>query len=247
MRRAARSLPVLATVAMGLLLVASVAPRAEAAPPPLPVADGGRFVSALEAPTLVAGQSGSLFLTVSDPLAVPLLSVGVTLGVYAFNGFPGNATRFGGLVDPPLLGTPNGTGLAANLTAARIPSGGGVSWTVTVQTSGGTPDGAYAVRLALRFSVPNGSEYVLRSRGWFSAALWENATVGPNGTTVLTNRSLAMLNVSGIVPETSVQVTGDALPIALYAVLAGAIVLAGAGAFVYFRRVSRGGSRAGAR
>lgn len=112
-------------------------------------------------------------------------------------------------------------------------------------TSSTTPVGAYSVRTALTFTAANGTVYRLESRGWFTQALWEAATEEPNGSTVLDNHSLSILNVSGVVPETSIQVTSSALDVALYVILAAVFILVGAGAYFYFARSAH--SKSGAR
>ena len=210
----------------------------------LPVSMGSRFVGNLSSPGLVAGASGPLSLTLSNPLVTAMGAVLLTLQVYAFNAFPGNATSTLPLSSPPLLATSSGTGLRANFTYSSIPSGSRLSLSADVVTSSTTPLGAYAVRTSLSFLGPNGTAYHLASRGWFSQALWEQATEGPNGTTVLSNQSLTILNVSGVLAETSIQVTSTSLNVALYVLLGIVFVLVGVGAYFYFARSAHSSSGA---
>ncbi len=246
-RRRRIPLAVAPVLVVAIVLAAALAPVARAQPvSPLPIGVGDRFVAAVTAPSLPAGASGAIVVTMTDPLNVTISSLELTLNVYAFNGFPGNDTATGALATPPLLPTPTTSGAWANFSLGSLGPSATVAASASVVTSAATPIGAYAVRLGLSFATPNASRYILLSRGWFSAAQWAAATTGPNGTTVLTARSLALLNVSGILPETSVQVTSTAWTIALYAIFAGAVGLAGVGAFVYYRRTGRK-SRSGAR
>lgn len=238
------------TVSVALLVVLaalSASGAAVAAPNPvLPVALGSRFIGNLTAPGLDAGASGNLGLTISDPLSVTMSAVSLSLEVYAFNAFPGNATSTLPLSSPPLLTTSSSTGgLWANYTFATLTSGSRTSLTPGVVTASATAVGDYSIRTELTFSVPNGTTYRLQSRGWFTQALWEEATEEPNGSAVLDTHSLHILNVSGVLPETSVQVTSSALDVALYVVLGVVFVLAGLGAYFYFRRSDH--SKSGAR
>ena len=83
-----------------------VAPGARAAPyPPLPIALDRDFLGNLSGPTLAPGDSGNLRFTVSDPLEGPISSVALTLEVYAFNAFPGNATSTLPVAGAPALTT----------------------------------------------------------------------------------------------------------------------------------------------
>ena len=225
--------------------VAGAAGYAVAAPNPhLPIALDSSFVGNLTAPGLTSGASGTLQLTLTDPLPVTIHGVTLTLELYAFNAFPGNASSSLPLSAPPLLTTASSQGLWANFSYASLASGARSALSVGVVTSSTTAVGAYSVRTALAFTAPNDTTYRLASRGWFTQALWEEATEEPNGSAVLDNQSLTVLNISGVLPETSIQVTSTALDIALYAILGVVLVLVGIGAFFYFRRTSKSNSGA---
>jgi len=236
--------PVLAVLAGVAVLALGVAPGPAAAGYPLlPIADDRGFLGNLTAPSLTPGASGPLAFSVEDPLAHPLSAVLLEMDVYAFNGFPGNATSFVPVAGAPVLVTGSGSGPTANVTIGGLAPGTPYRGSVGVATSSSTPNGAYAVRFALTFDL-NGSAYRLASRGWFSAALWAEATELPNGSVYLNNSSLETLGVSGVLPETAVLVSTSAYDWVLTGILAAAVVLIAAGAWVYFRR---GGSSAGAR
>jgi hypothetical protein len=167
-------------------------------------------------------------------------AVAATLGFYAFNAYPGNAT--GGLPpNLPSLSVGGQVGTTASLSAGDLASGGSVSFSVGVTAPSDCPSGTFALRTSVDFTL-NGTPYRLESRGYFSDAVWASATSGPNGTSTL---NLSVLGVSGIVPETGVLVRSNPYPPVLYVVLASAFVLAGAGGFYAWRRGP--GSRSGAR
>ncbi len=209
--------------------------------PPLPLADDRGFLGNLSAPTLAPGASGTVAFSVGDPLPVALVGAMLTLDVYAFNGFPGNATQFVPVAGAPILVTPTTSGASANVSVGTLAPAATYRGSVGVATSDGTPDGAFAIRTALSFTA-NGTAYRLESRGWFTASTWANATELPNGSVTL---NLTRLGVSGVLPETAVVVAASTFEWVLAGVLAAAVVLIAAGAFVYFRRGP--GSTSGAR
>lgn len=233
-----------ALVLVALLATFALPAPAEAGPyPPLPVELGRQLVGNLSGPSLAPGTSGSVGFTVVDPLAGAIEGVVLTLQVYAFNGFPGNATSFVPLASAPILTTPVTSGPSANVSVGSLASGGVYRGSVGVTTSSSTPEGTYAVRTALSFTlVANSTVYRLESRGWFNDSTWRLATELPNGSVTL---NLSLLGVSGVTPETAILVSSSDWDWVLGGVLVAAIVLAGAAAWVYFRRGP--GSTAGAR
>jgi len=83
-----------------------------------------------------------------------------------------------------------------------------------ITTSKSTAQGTYFVRVEMYFNY-NGtgedSEYHMRSRGYFSDELWDNATTKHEGDTDRThgntgNINLSVLGVDGILPDTSFAV-----------------------------------------
>jgi len=228
----------------GLLALTALPALAQAdAYPPLPVELGRQLVGNLSAPSLAPGASGSVGFTVADPFAGAIQGITLTLQVYAFNGFPGNATSLVPVAGAPILTTATTSGPSANVSVGSLVSGGVYHGSVGVTTSSSTPSGTYAVRTALSFtSVANSTAYRLESRGWFDEATWRAATELPNGSVTL---NLSKLGVSGVSPETAILVSSADWGWVLGGVLAAAVVLAGAAAWVYFRRGP--GSTSGAR
>jgi hypothetical protein len=237
--------------ALSILVVASVLlvvfPSAAASTPPvLPVALFGGFLGNVSMPALSPGASGGVAFSVGDPLPSAMTQVVLTLDVYEFNAYPGNATG-----PPPAGGTPqfsspgSSTGSSLILDVGTLTPGGGTfrspaTVAVTVNAPSGAPDGTYAVRFSLTF-VANGSSYVLESRGFFSTAAWESATSTSGGASTL---NVTRLGVSGILPESAVLVRSNPFPVALAVVLGGALVLAALGGYWALRRGP--GSRSGA-
>ncbi len=230
---------------LGALLL--LVPPAYAAPTPagtypqLPIGLDREFLGNLSAPTLAPGGSGSISFTVADPLPGALSAVVLTLGLYAFNGFPGNMTGGLPVAGPPVLTTSTTSGTSANVSIGTLGPKEVIAGSVGIATSDTTPSGTFAVRTALAFSE-NGTDYLLESRGWFAPSLWANSTELSNGSVTV---NLTRLGVSGVLPETAVLVSSSDLEWALAAIAAAGIVLVAAGAWVYFRRESKssGGAR----
>ena len=240
--RRARSIAGLASIAlMLLLLVASAPPALGAGFPPLPIGDDRAFLFSLSGPSLTPGSTGRISFVVGDPSGFGTMSsIVVTLQVYAFNAFPGNATSSVAGDSPPILVTSTSSGASANLTLAPLSAGGTESGSVEVATSDATPAGTFAVRTALSF-VENATDYRLESRGWFTTATWAAATELPNGSTTL---NLSALGVSGVTAETSIYVANSTWDWALAFILAASLIFVGAGAFLYFRRTGKSSSGA---
>jgi len=237
-----RLLPIAVATAIFLTAILGAPATARASTyPPLPLGFDATFLSNLTGPDLTPGSSGTLSFHVGDPARfAPMTVVTLTLDVYAFNAFPGNATSSVASAGTPVLVTPSGSGTVVNVSLPSLDPGANDAGSVGVATATNTPTGTFAVRTALAF-VANGTDYRLASRGWFSESLWESATILPNGSATL---NLSMLGVSGVTAETSILVSSSSWAWALALILGAGLVLVGAGAFVYFRRASKSSSGA---
>jgi len=223
-----------AFLVVGLLAAASLAvtPARAGIPPPLPLALDRGFVSDVTGVELAPGSAGEISLRVANPLPAPMSATLLTVAVYAFNAFPGNATSEVGLSSPPILTNASASGPEVNETVGDLNSGQTVSLSIPVQTAASTPAGTFAVRTELRF-VENATSYLLESRGWFTAATWAAATAGPNGSADV---NLTELGVSGILPETSILVQSNNFAYVLWGIFAAALVVLAVGSVLYFRR-----------
>lgn len=224
--------PIVASLSVLLVLLVLTPTATASSYPPLPLADDRGFLGNLSVPSFTPGASGSLTFTVGDPLSVPMTSTELTLQVYAFNGFPGNATADLPVAGAPVLSNATGSGAEVQVPVGTLEGGGVTHGSVVVTTSDSTPSGTFAIRASLSF-VANSTSYLLESRGWFTTSAWAAATQLSNGSATL---NLTQLGVSGVLPETAVLVEESTFGWLLGGVLIGAFVLAGLGAWVYFRR-----------
>ncbi len=243
-RRALRTAVSVVAVFLAAALVVLGAPALVASPYPPAPEPGSRYLSALSAPTVSPGDGTRLSFVVSNPTTNETLAgVLVTFAVYAFNGYPGDASTLLPVANAPALSNATSSGPRANVSVGTLGPGASYAGSVGVVTSAATPAGTFAIRTAVSFSV-GPTPYRMESRGWFSEGAWQNATLAPNGTGTV---NLSRLNVSGIVPETAVLVRTADWSVVLDALLATGLVLIGVGAYVYFRRTGGPSSRSGTR
>ncbi|MGA8541997.1 MAG: hypothetical protein WB947_00415 [Thermoplasmata archaeon] len=231
--RAALLRAAIAAMLAVLLVLLAPLPGARATGfPPLPLSDDRGFLGNLSSPSLAPGAAGTIGFSVGNPLSVPITGAVLTLAVYAFNAFPGNATSTISVSGAPVLSNASSSGGTVAVAVGPLPSSGVYHGSVDVATSTTTPSGTFAVRAALTFESGS-TDYLLESRGWFNASVWAEATELPNGSATL---NLSVLGVSGVLPETAVLVEQSAFPTLLTGVLVAASVLVGIGAWIYFRR-----------
>jgi len=228
-------------VVASLLALAGAPGPAVAGYPALPLAYDRAFLGNLSAPSLMPGGSGSIAFSVANPLSGAISQAALTLQVYAFNAFPGNATSTVTVAGAPVLSNSISSGGSVVVSVGSLAPAGVYRGSVGVATSASTPSGTFAVRVSLSF-VENSTGYLLESRGWFTAAQWANATQLPNGSATL---NLSRLGVSGVLTETAIVVEASDFPVVLPLVLVAAAVLVGIGAWTYFRRgpTSKSGTR----
>ncbi|MFG1530416.1 MAG: hypothetical protein AAFA34_03985 [Thermoplasmata archaeon] len=215
-----------------LLLMGSALPTTAAQAQPMLPDEGSAFVVAFSVPSVTAGGETAFGFVLQNPLPTPVIRITFTAELYAFNAFPGNATSPQPPPNAPLIGNGSASGRSVAQSWAAWPAGSRWSGSFPLTSSADTPVGTYAIRTRLTF-VLNGTLDRLESRGWFSAALWASATQTTNGTVTL---NLSRLGVAGILPETAVQILGPGVSDVLVGLIVAAFVLAGVGAYLYFRR-----------
>ncbi|MHB1931450.1 MAG: hypothetical protein ACYCPV_00440 [Thermoplasmata archaeon] len=227
-----RSLGTVGCVILVLVLLGTALPTGAARAAASLPDDGSAFVVSFSLPAVTAGGQTALTFVLQNPLMTPVTRITFTAEVYAFNAFPGNATSPQPPASAPLIGNGSTSGRSVAQSWTAWPAGSRWSGAFSLTSSAATPVGTYAIRTRLTFDL-NGTTDRLESRGWFSAAVWASATETANGTATL---NLSRLGVAGILPETAVQILGPGLNDLLVGLVVAAIVLVGAGAYLYFRR-----------
>ncbi|MCI4349111.1 MAG: hypothetical protein L3J93_02685 [Thermoplasmata archaeon] len=238
--------------ALAVLIVLLLAVSAPSLPlargvayPVLPIPTQLRFLTNLSVPALDPGTTESVQASLQNPLSAPINGTVLSFEVYSFNPFGADSPS-----PPPSDSAPVFQGPGANGSSIAIAIGtfaGGGSYVlprdhaVSISVPGSAPSGTYAIRTSLAFHQ-GPQAYLLESRGYFSDATWANATILANGTPTL---NVSRLGVSGVLPETSVFVKGLSLAPWIYGLLGGALVLAGVGGYLAWRRLPK--SRSGAR
>lgn len=230
----------LALVVLAAVLVGGAPPARAVGYPVAPLGLDRYLLSNLSAPSLAPGGSGEIAYRVADPSWWGALSaVSLTLDLYALNGYPGDAVGPLPVADAPILEASAASGTNLTLPIPDLAAGGAYAGSVSVVTGGSTPAGTYAVRTQLTFEE-NSSTFLFRSRGWFTAAAWAAATAAPGGNGAI---NATRLGVSGVVPETAIEVAPSGWAWAIGGLLAVGFTLVGLGAWLYYRRGP--GSRSG--
>ena len=229
-----------AMLLLGSAVLAAAPGESRAGYPELTDTEYTAFVTGLSVPVAAPGATINLVATLTDPLPEPIDSVNLSFEFYAFNAYPGNGTGPLPSDGAPSFDTGSTAGRTDWLTLASLAPGAHVGVTLGVVVPSSAPLGDYAIRTGLDFGV-NGSAYLLESRGFFSYGTWANATAGPAGSPTL---NLTRLGVSGVLPETALAVESTSMPWVLAGLVAGALLLAGAGAYYAVRRGPRSSSGA---
>ena len=189
----------------------------------------------LSRPTLSPGQSGTLDVTISDPVNETLSSVSLSFELYYWDSAGGsNGTLAATDTWAPSIsydGGPASLGVGG-ITLNNLPRGSTRDIELTIAVPSGCPSASYLIRTAANLTVSNGTVYRMLSRGYFSNAVWQSATVLPNGAPTL---NLSRLNVSGILPETAVPVNSGTSQSWIWILLGISLVLGGVGGYLWIR------------
>lgn len=240
---------VLASGGMGA--VSARTPGTLSSAPQVPVGLDGGFLRNLTAPTFAGGSgSGSLTFEVGNPLGAALENVGVQFWVYGYvprlgataGAVPGGSVA---VASGSYSGGSASWGSSAAFRFAppdTVGPGASIAGSLPVEAMSGAPVGTYLIATSLTFEL-NGSPETFDSRGHFSNAEWENATL-PNGSNGLPGLNLSRLGVAGVSPETSVSVLSNAPDLAIYGLGAAGIALIAVGAYGFWRRRERSSSGA---
>ncbi|NPA75116.1 MAG: hypothetical protein GXO25_03420 [Euryarchaeota archaeon] len=172
-------------------------------------------------PVLKPGESGTFNFTIQNRYVNTMYNVVLNVGIYEW-ATEQDHKPIKQVQGAPVIEESGKTNYTIKLGA--LYPGVNMSVYFRIKTFSDTPDGVYFVRFSLFFDY-NSSHYMMWSRGYFSNAVWDNAT--KNHTLNLTYLSKALGKpVDGIVPDSSFSVQSSLMWV-LY-------VLIGLTAFVGF-------------
>lgn len=222
-------------VALLSCLLLLFATPAGATPSPLPPNEGERLLS-LSAPSISPGTSGSLTVLVSNPFNVTLSALSLSIQLYRWDevgGSGGNLSATDGWA--PSLSIGGGApGLGILWSTSGLLADQSKVLQVNVNVLSGTPPATYFIKDAMNVTTSSGSHYTLLSRGYFTDALWARATLpAKDGAPTL---NLTLLNVSGVLPESSIVVESTAQVPWIWAILGIALGLGAFGGYLWARK-----------
>ena len=116
---------------------------------------------------------------------------------------------------------------------------------LTIKSSGNSPEGTYFVRMHLNFSF-NGTSFDMKSRGHFSDDQWDRAQPNAtepdgayNGKFIIGRLDLNVLEVDGVIPDTSIRIK-EPIPLwPFYVLVIGAILFLFMG-FIFYLMDEKG-------
>ena len=180
------------------------------------VPDFGNFTT----PVIRPGGSGTYNFTISNRYDANMTDVRLEVSLYMWATLE-ESKAIGDLKGPKPKFDDGATTTVIEL--GTIAKGGSAPVALDIHTGDDTPKGTYFVRHRLTFKYL-GEEYVMSSRGYFTTPQWEGFDYG---------NLYYQLNVSGIVPDSSISVK-DPVPLWPLALLVGLCVLFGALAVVFY-------------
>lgn len=188
------------------------------------------------------GQSGDLTFTIQNRYHSDITNVVLTCEIYSHATIDGYTELPSGAVNPPSfdsgqLQTSKSLAVIYGWNATRNTAefnklvGEEPTIQYKIRTSTDDTQGIYYLRFSLEFDY-NGTHYKMESRGHFSKTEWDQATSNPMPGDV-GNINITMLEVAGILPDTSISVRAHIPAWPLYLLIT-IMVLLGLLALVFF-------------
>lgn len=167
-------------------------------PTNIPMFDG------YKTPIIKPGSTGTLSFNITNRYASAMKNITLTLGIYRWATLE-DSKPIDEINDPPYFESVNIdnaeiSGTEVEMHIELLPSWGNITVSVKIKAHPSTPEGVYFVRAMLVFDYDNTTGIVMKSVGYFPRELWDEATSEPG------TLNLTLLNVSGIVPDTSFSV-----------------------------------------
>lgn len=166
-----------------------------------------KILSDFSTPIIRPGELGTLAFNVTNQYEGGFSDVEFTAEIYRYANLD-LEKDVSEVEHPPVFKSSGTTAVTQDLTP--IPSNDSFPNRYTLKTDRSTEKGVYFVRFMIEFTYDlTGNESVMKSKGYFSDSLWENATKRPGSTDepyYAGSINITLLGVNGILPDTSFSV-----------------------------------------
>lgn len=154
-------------------------------------------------PTMEPGESKTFTMSITNRYNKNMENVTLTLGVYASATFF-EYTPINKIEKPPSLA---GQGKEVLFNFPKIIRNATIYSNFTIKSNHDTTQGTYFMRFQLEFEY-NQTQYLMRSRGYFTDEQWDGATSSANDTSP-GRINIQYLGVDGILPDSSFKVLSE--------------------------------------
>ncbi|UCE74180.1 MAG: hypothetical protein JSV56_00365 [Methanomassiliicoccales archaeon] len=186
------------------------------------------LIDNIDSPDLEPGDSGTFSMTIENRYHANMENITLIVEIYASATYY-SYDEIADVEHPPSI---NGQGITHSFNFQEIENDTSVYVNFTVKSSHDTTQGTYFLRFQLEFEY-NNTAYIMKSRGYFSDEEWEEATSKANETHP-GRIDIEILEVDGILPDSSVRVWAP-IPIwPLYVCVMPLIVLLGFLALLFY-------------
>lgn len=185
------------------------------------------YLDDFSTPQIKPGEVGKFKFSLENRYEQYLNDVMLTIGIYAY------ATielyeELDEIYYAPLI---NNEDSEYTFELGQIRNSTQVNISFLINTFDDTPQGSYFVRFQLNFKY-EGTEYVMKSRGYFTDEEWENATLTASPSDP-GNINLEALRVNGVLPDSSFAVK-EPIPMWPFYALIGAMIVVGVLAVIFY-------------
>jgi hypothetical protein len=155
----------------------------------------------INSPQIKPGESGKFRLTIENRYVEDMNNVTLTASIYGV-GTPYFYKTIDEVNKPPKI---NKKGVEDTFHFQSIEYNKTVYVNFTIKSYSDTTQGTYFIRFQLNFEY-NNTAYVMKSRGYFSDLLWDNATSQGEDDINTGKIDIEALGVDGIIPDSSFKV-----------------------------------------
>jgi hypothetical protein len=213
---------------MGLILLAFLIPQNTVANDYISDPGNIPLLEDFSSPTMEPGDSAVFTMSIGNRYQESMENITLTIGLYA------SATYYKYTDISDVEKTPSLAGQGPEISFHFSEFGYNVTTYVnfTIKSSSDTTQGTYFVRFQLEFEY-NQTQYIMKSRGYFTDSEWDAATSSANETHP-GRINIEALNVDGILPDSSFKVWSEIPTWPLYICLIPLIIVLGILAIMFY-------------